>query len=407
MGAKKIIIGENDLWTTHPEIAKLLKNPEDGYRYSYGSHTKLNFICNECGTIQEKSVNKVTTRGFRCIKCGDKIPLGEKILYSFLSQYTNDIEREKIFDWANDKKYDFYTKKYNIICEVFGSQHYKNEFNRIKTSKRKGRSYEEEHKNDILKFKLAKKHNFNFNNYIIINSSSSNFDIIKNNIIKSKLSKIFDITKCDWDKIFKESMKSNVIRACELYNSGIKTTNEISKILNLSQNTVLSYLKQCSKNGWCDYDPKIALYGHTDKAINKRKKKVICITTMRIFNSCSDGERFYSCCKVSECCRGNRKSAGVLQNGTKLVWLYYEDYLNKTEKEIEYMIKIANTIESNKIICLNTKKIFQSFADGAREYNLKSQELIKNCCENKRKYYGTYKNKKLEWMYYKDYLKIK
>ena len=44
-----IVVGYNDLWTTHPEVAKLLDNPEDGYKYSFGSGKKCIFICPECG----------------------------------------------------------------------------------------------------------------------------------------------------------------------------------------------------------------------------------------------------------------------------------------------------------------------------------------------------------------------
>lgn len=39
--ANKVIIkGINDLWTTHPHIAKLLTNEEDGYNVTFGSAKK-------------------------------------------------------------------------------------------------------------------------------------------------------------------------------------------------------------------------------------------------------------------------------------------------------------------------------------------------------------------------------
>lgn len=31
---KKAIVGETDLWTTHPNVAAILKNPDDGHRYT-------------------------------------------------------------------------------------------------------------------------------------------------------------------------------------------------------------------------------------------------------------------------------------------------------------------------------------------------------------------------------------
>lgn len=52
---------------------------------------------------------------------------------------------------------------------------------------------------------------------------------------------------------------------------------------------------------------------------------IICITTNRIFNTTAEGAKYYnikSRGNVTECLKGNRKTAGKLPDGTKLVWRY-------------------------------------------------------------------------------------
>jgi len=62
-----------------------------------------------------------------------------------------------------------------------------------------------------------------------------------------------------------------------------------------------------------------------------RSIKVICLTTLKIFNCLGDGADFYKCgmSHISSCCTGMRKSCGTLQDGTKLVWQHYTDYIKQ------------------------------------------------------------------------------
>lgn len=59
------------------------------------------------------------------------------------------------------------------------------------------------------------------------------------------------------------------------------------------------------------------------------KKKVICITTGEVFDSISEAGEKTGAPKasISHVCKGHRKHAGKLPDGTKLKWAYYEDYL--------------------------------------------------------------------------------
>lgn len=42
---KRVLIGHNDLWTTHPTIASRLLIPDEGYKHTYGSKGSLWFRC--------------------------------------------------------------------------------------------------------------------------------------------------------------------------------------------------------------------------------------------------------------------------------------------------------------------------------------------------------------------------
>ena len=59
---------------------------------------------------------------------------------------------------------------------------------------------------------------------------------------------------------------------------------------------------------------------------NPRAKSVICITTNAVFTTVKEGAIFYGTHSqsISKCCKGKRKSAGKLADGTPLIWRYLE-----------------------------------------------------------------------------------
>ena len=88
-----------------------------------------------------------------------------------------------------------------------------------------------------------------------------------------------------------------------------------------------------------------------DWVYNATVKKVICLETLQIYQDANKAARAVglkagSC--ILQCCKGRQKSAGKLPDGTKLHWMYYQDYLklsNKEKQELENKYKIKN-IES-------------------------------------------------------------
>lgn len=69
---------------------------------------------------------------------------------------------------------------------------------------------------------------------------------------------------------------------------------------------------------------------------NVGSKKVICITTEKVFDCIAEASRFYHIenlrSHISGFCNGNKRNfkyLGKLEDGTKLTWKYYDEYLKE------------------------------------------------------------------------------
>ena len=76
---------------------------------------------------------------------------------------------------------------------------------------------------------------------------------------------------------------------------------------------------------------------YLDNCFPKHYKKVVCLTTGKVFNTIVDAHNFYGSNKsgIIRCCKGKSHYAGTLDDGTKLHWMYYDDYLKTLETEQE------------------------------------------------------------------------
>ena len=110
---RRVLKGFNDLWTTHPKVATMLKNPEDGYIHNAGSNKKLLWVCPDCGSEKLATPNKIVTQNSLCTFCSSDTSYSEKFIINLLRQFNIYFEKEKIFDWSENKRYDFYIPLYN------------------------------------------------------------------------------------------------------------------------------------------------------------------------------------------------------------------------------------------------------------------------------------------------------
>lgn len=241
----RVLTGYNDIWTTRPDVAQILKNKNDGYKYTSGSNKKVDFICPECGSISNKSIVSVSTRGLCCQVCADGISYPNKFIRQVLKQLKINFIPEYNPSWAKPRKYDCYFE-YNgqkYIIEMDGAFHYMDRQSIKKTAV-------ESHAIDELKTQLANQHDIEV---IRIESLESNVEYIKNKILSSKLNDILDLLCVDWDLCDANAQKSLVKNSCDLYMSGIHDVEKIGTMLNIHSATVRNYLKLGVKFGWCDY----------------------------------------------------------------------------------------------------------------------------------------------------------
>lgn len=259
----QILIGYNDLWTTHPELAELLLNPEDGYKYSFGSNVLVDWKCLTCGNITlDRSIVHTKNLGLPCPNCSDSFKMPEKIMYNTLKQLEISTISQKSFSWSDNKIYDFYFthNNLNIIIETHGKQHYE------ETRRKGARTLKEEQANDQYKYKLAMENGID--KYIVIDCRKSEFDFIKNNIIHSELAEIFDLSNVDWEEINYNSQKSINVEILRLWNEEDLCCREISAIVNLNEDAVSRILRNYHELGKCEYDSFRGIKKHGLKKTN-------------------------------------------------------------------------------------------------------------------------------------------
>ena len=251
----------------YPRIAKMIAEDkrnnikyEDLYKYSCNTKDKFYIICDKCCTASKnkKSIVNMVFQGVSCEHCSDGVSIPEKFMSNILKQlnisYKYQLNKSD-FEWCNYFKYDFYLPKYSIIIEINGLQHYE--------IKHKGRTLEEEQMNDLLKYKCAKNH---VDNYIVIDCRYSELEWMKENIVK-ELNEYFDLSNIDWELAWEESQNSLCVKAWELWNDGL-TTSDIANELSLTKQTVIKYLKRGAKLNKCSYNYK---EGHK-RAGDKRRR---------------------------------------------------------------------------------------------------------------------------------------
>jgi hypothetical protein len=321
-GNKKVLIGFNDIWTTNPEMAKLLLNPEDGYRHTQASGKKVDWKCLDCEYVtKNKPIFRMLEDLTICKSCSDGFKFPEKFMLNLLLQLQVEFIRQKSFNWLKEKKYDFYIPSLNMIIETHGGQHYKIQ-GYVSVG---GRTLEEEQSNDRLKKIMAKKNGVV--NYIEVDCRKSTLKHIKKSILGTNLTYFFDLGKINWELIVKNAQNSKIVQACEFYSihKYELTYAEMANILDIHLSTLKDYLVQGSQIGLCEYET-------NNKKRNKiaTKHKVRAIVQLNPegnfiveWESIADIARHFNkkdCSSISGCCKGRNKTA----YGYK--WMYKEDY---------------------------------------------------------------------------------
>jgi len=388
----KVLNGYNDLWTTHPEVASLLKYQEEGYNLSYGSNKSEIFICPDCGYEKKHIVYMIIGKGFSCPKCGDGFSYPNKFAFNLLEQLDIDFTPEYNPDWIKPKKYDFSfkvnSKKYIVEMDGLLGHGNNNTLSNL-TAK-------ETQEIDDYKDKLAREHGIEV---IRINCTKSELAYIKNNIIHSKLNELFDLSLVNWGKCNEYALNSLVKISCNYWNDGIKNTKNIAKIMKLSRNTIIKYLKQGAKLGWCDYDPEEEIRKSRENCEGQPKIKIVQLSIdgkfIREWDSAISIEKELNIChsSIAACCRGRYKHSNNFR------WMYLNDYINNKnnvkplDKYYKGNLPIVQLDKDDILI-----KIWDNMNDASKTLDINLSGLC-NCCRGKTKSSGGF-----NWMYYDKYI---
>jgi hypothetical protein len=380
----------NSVVDSDPQFASLFYYEEEAHKYSVHSKKRAYFRCPSCDSKLLKTVSVVRQKGLYCDFCDDGLKIPEKFTVALLKQLDVNFEREKIFEWSDKKRYDFYIVDKNMIIETHGEQHYGTGFEH-----RGGRSLEEEQANDKLKYDNAMKNGIE--NYIVIDCRVSELEYLKNSFLNSELVNFYDLTYLDWEACYESACRQLTHVAWRLWNDGIKQLSEIAKIINVNQEVVRRFLKQGVSVGKCDYDVEkersaspVVQLSLTGEFIKEHELITKAIEELGITSK-------NGYVNISGVCRGQHQSAFGFR------WMYkeeYDKYLNgeielppmldnrftiivQLTKDGEYIAEHAGILEASKSIGLS-----------------RSNSQIIACCKNK---WGVAHG--FRWMYKEVYIK--
>ena len=349
---------------------------------------ELEWMCKKCRKPFYRNWHTVYSHKYGCILCGDGISYPEKFTHSFLRQLNIKYMYQYSPKWISPKRYDFYfeLKNNNYIIETDGGLGHGEE------NALSGQTATETSAIDDYKDFMAEKNNIKL---LRIDCKKSNLEYIKNNILNSELSKLFNLSNMDWIKCHEFACSSLIKEVCDLWNNGIKNTQDISNIVYLNRVTVIKYLKNGKILNMCDYDSKLEM--RKNGSINgKKRRKVVYQYTLdgkfiKEYKSLLEAEVTTGLKGIHQCCAGKNKRAG------SFIWKYKVDVDNKNDIDV---YKKDFTHLQKRVVQFKNESVYvwDSSTIAGTELKLIPSNIIR-CCKGKVKTCGGFK-----WVYYEDYI---
>ena len=288
---KQVVIGINDITTTDPWMIPYFQGGhEEACQYTANSNKRIFMKCPDCGrnTKTTKQINTLhANKSIKC-ECKDGISFPNKFSYAFLKQLpVLNVVHEWTIDWLRPYYYDNYFE-YNgeaYVLEMDGCLgHGNNIWGNINVKDVDGL------KNDISKDNLATSHNISV---IRIDAKESSLEYIKNSIINSALSNMFDLSNIDW-KYCEEFAYKNIVKVvCKDKEENNLSVKQLSEQYGFCKDTIRKYLKIGHRFNWCHYDGKNEISYFSSIA---KYKPIIC-NNKYIFDSiktfCQEGEKLF------------------------------------------------------------------------------------------------------------------
>lgn len=322
---RKAMLGVNTIWDTDRYLVTDYGLDEEFAKtHTIGTKDKGGFTCKDCGNIKLCVPFGVKRNKSIGCSCGDKYcSYPEKLVYSMLKQLNIDFEfqlTKNNFKWIDDYKYDFYIPSLDLILETHGRQHGRFITSGELTLVKKVNGFKISKRNDIKidskKCWLAYKNRID--KYIQLDCYYSDMEYIKNSMLNSELANIFDLSNIDWNKCEEFALKNIVKEVCDYWrehkeiNKEDITTSNLAKYFKISKEIIRIYLKNGTKLGWCNYNPKEEMKNSAIKCGKKNKKKIMCIELNKTFSSAVDAEKELNINRkcISQVLNGKCKTAG-------------------------------------------------------------------------------------------------
>lgn len=315
-----VVKGKNDLWTTNREIAVMLKNPDDGYKYTNGSNVKVPFVCIKCGNVNYKTIAQVVRYGYSCTYCSDGVKYPNKFMANLLS--LNNIDYDTEYSIPNyNYRYDFHF--------VINGDHYLVEMDGGMNHgcvDLPNMTIKDQQANDFNKDTLAENYGYQL---IRIDckypDNKSRFSYIKDHIINSDLRFLLNdisdnvLNRCD-DIAATTSL---IVEMANAWNGGVCSQEELQNKFKITSATVNARLKIAVKIGLIDDSYEVVAQTLKESGIRKRSyalsQAVMCNETGKVFPSISAAMR-EGYTTVGAYLNNKIKYAGKLFDGTELTW---------------------------------------------------------------------------------------
>ena len=312
-----ITYGVNDFYTLRPDIAKYMEDQELAHKIGSNYKEYVWFICPDCGIrFKQKPTNAVKC-GLSCPACSSGRSYPNKFMFNILKSVGIDFINEFSDSWTEGYLYDFMfeVRDNKYLIEMDGTFHFRD-------NPKSGTSIEGALLRDENKNKLAKVNRYDIIhvdcNYMNINER---YEYVKNNILSSKLSELIGFSVVNFDSCDILSQKSDFIRICEIYDSGVHDIDQIREIIGLSSTAIIAHLKHSEEIGCSTYNHVDAMCERNEFRKNKVAKTngqlLYCIETNEIFYSIAAAKRCYGG-NIDSYLKGEIDYAGILDDGTKL-----------------------------------------------------------------------------------------
>lgn len=296
---KTAVLGINTIWDTHKLLVDDFGLDEEFAKTNtHGIQRKGNFLCRDCGTIKKCSIVDVVRRKSIGCNCGDGFSYPSKIIHNILTQLNvkfqieyspNYLKREE-YGRRSQKRSDFYIPSLNLVIEADGGLGHKGGVVHGKSKK----TLEECIEIDRWKDEQHKLHGVET---IRIDCCKSELEYIKNSILNSKLSDIFDLSNINWIQADLYAIKNNKAKEIWDYwnNRGeTETTEDLIKLFGLSRSTILRYLKKGHDLNLCVYNKEEERRRSGEKIKSSLGRRVEVFKygiSLGVFNSLTEVER--------------------------------------------------------------------------------------------------------------------